>query len=297
VKSPILWGGRGVDLAVAGAVYLAWATTWPVGKVAMATWTPLGLTTARHVVAGGLLLALAAALGAPPRRPAGSEFVVGVLQFGAYFVASYRALEVGAASVTAVVAGAYPVVVVLYSSHDKRRSAVRLTALGLTVLGVALVASEHGAGLLDASGSSPAAIAWAAGAAVTMAVSTLAPRPSGSPAEIIRFTARAMLCGAAMTGALAVLAGDGWTRTPPGWESVVTLAWLSLIGSAMVFVGLEWLLRHHARWLVSMGYAAVPALAALMSVIWLGEPLGMRTGAGIVFTFCGLAVAAVRGRP
>ena len=283
-------------LMVAAAVYVSWATTWPVGKLAMSQWTPLGLTTTRHLVGGVVLLSLAAAYSAWPRPPRRNEIVIGVLQCGVYFYCSYRALELGTAAITAVIAGAYPVLVALLSPRDEQRRLFRILSLVLMVLGVGLVAFGGAADFKAIAGQSTEVLGWAAAAAIAMALATRVPRPAGSVSEVVRSMAIAMLCGAIATGALAIVLGDPWLRGAPGWKDIGTLAWLSLVGSAAVFVGLEWLLRRYKPWRVSMGYAAVPGMAAAMSMIWLGERISEWVVVGLLLTLGALSLTELGSR-
>jgi drug/metabolite transporter (DMT)-like permease len=103
----------------------------------------------------------------------------------------------------------------------------------------------------------------------------------------------AMLCGSITTGTLGIVLEDSWVRQAPGWKTLGTLVWLSIIGSAAVLVGLEWLLRHYTLWLVSMGYTSVPGLAALMSMFFLGEQISWHTILGLLIILCALATTAL----
>lgn len=279
-------------LILALFAYVAWATTWPVGKVAMSYWTPLGMIAARFLIAGLLLSIVGWAMGTRPKLPGFSEIVVGIFQFNLYFLFSYLALSTGDASTTAVIAGAYPAAVLAGRPRLALKNPGAVLALLVTLAGCFLVGFGQWRQNATLAGT-----VFAGLAALSMAVSTLTSRPRGgmSLPEVCRFVGSAMIVGAGIALISILLVSGGGLRTSMNFATVGTLAWLSLVGSALVFVAIEWLLRRHAEWKISLGYSIVPGLAALMGILFLGEYPSAIVAAGHTLSVLGIAVAVAVG--
>jgi len=283
---------QSIGLLVGGIVYLGWASTWSVGKLAMAVWTPIGLTTVRHLIAGLLLFIIAAQFGAKPKIPSLSEIIVGFFQCGLYFIFIYHALEIGSVSVAAVVAGMYPVLILLIVPRVERSLVTQIASLAFLLAGISVLVFDQSTDIMNINAP---VLGWASAAAMAMTVATLAPRPnqSDSFAEVVRFMATAMLCGGATTGLFGIFLNDIWVRDIPTWENIYPIIWLSLVGSAAVFVGMEWLLRHYGSRYLSMGYATVPGLSVLINIVIYNEHISWRTAIGLGLTLCAFCIVGL----
>jgi drug/metabolite transporter (DMT)-like permease len=282
--------------ALVALIYVGWASTWPVGKYALSTWTPLGLTAVRHAVAGSLLVGWALALGHRPAMPGWRELRVGLLQFCAYYALSYAALETGTSYATAAAAGVYPVLVMLATAERPSGGrAVAGAASALAAIGVGLLYLDAGGLFAGGNGRPIRGMALAVGASVAMAAAVLTPRGHPSPTKLANtagFVGQSMWCGSAATCVLALARRDAWIRGPFGWQAAAAFAWLSVVGSALVFVGVEWVVRRYGAWRASMAYAAVPALVAMMGAVLLGERPGAVAALALLVTLASLALAA-----
>ena len=268
------------------AVYAIWASTWPVGKLALSFWTPAGLTCIRHVLAGVLLVGLGRLLGDSLRLPSRAETAIGLLQYASYYLFSYKALASGSTAVTAVVVALYPVIVMIFSLNA---TSLRLQGFLAAILGAA------GCGLIVMGSTSDSgldiqlpSVALALFAALAQAASTLIRREPATPSKIIGFTGRSMFVGGVASGALVLVSGDRIFQQEPGVLAVSTLMWLSLMGSAVTFVAVEYLLRRWRPVFVSISYFSVPCLAVVMAHVFLNEAITFSMTLGI-----GLCLAAI----
>ena len=267
-------------------VYAMWASTWPVGKYALTYWTPLGLTAIRHVVAGTLLILLAVLMGNRLQLPSRSEIMIGATQYMLYYLLSYAALSAGTASVTAVVVGLYPVIVVFLSKGktENRRYIIwpaLVGAVGCLVIFMGVPSSE-GVGYPIAS------LLLGVGAAAAQALATLIRREVTNKASVVGFTGRSMLVGGALAVAVAVITHDSLVIDATQEYAIWALIWLTLIGSAGTFLCVEFLLRKWPPSTFSISFLAVPCLAYLFSHAALGERLSFISLAGIII--CGVAI-------
>lgn len=289
-------------LLVASGVYFFWASTWPVGKLTMSYWTPLGITFSRNLVAGLLLMFIAFMFGYRPNRPSFPELFIGGMQFFLYYMFSYMALKQGAVSNAVAIAGLYPVLVMIWPSSSQLGigRGIRWVLTAMVVAGVVFLVLGNDSSLALTRGLD---LLYAAGAALAMAIAVFQPRRASSLPELCRFTGQSMIIGAVLTGVWLFGTDTTILHDTFGTVAVSQLVYLAVIGSAATFLGFEWLLRKRKAWYVAQGYSLVPALATLMSAGMLGERIGLASIVGIFiitlslyFTGC-LSAKTTQGKP
>lgn len=267
-------GGMGHALRCLLVSVVLFGGAWPITKAAMANATPLWFALGRvgfAALASGLVLALLGRLRLPRGPDRRVVLVLGVLQFGGFFVLTHLAVALVPAGRTAVLSNVvtYWLIPLSVLVLGERVSARRWGAAGLGLLGAAALVG-------------PWAVDW-------------------RDAEML--LGHAMLVGAALVWSLAIVATRKWPpRRPmldllPWCFGLATLLLLPLAllreptggiaGPAwplMLFVGLvaapvgSWCVIEAGRLLpgavAAVGFLLIPAFGVLASAIWLAEPVG-----------------------
>jgi drug/metabolite transporter, DME family len=303
--------GSRTDLYYVLSAGLLWGTGGLAGSLLgqAAALPPLAVATYRLAGGGLTVLAVLAVTGRLPRlRRAGWLRVLSVGVLTATYQACYfAAVAMTSLAVATVIAiGAAPVLVLTVEAVGERRrpSSASLVAIGLALLGLALLLGTSGHPLTRAGGGSLAlGVLLALGAAAGFgALALIGRRPVpglDGPATIgLGFTAGGALLAVAALVAGALTGGPGFgghgfggLEFAPTAASVGLLVYLSWVPTALAyglfFVGLRG---------VSASSAAVvavlePVTATVLGVLVLGQRLGLggMVGAGLL---CAAAVVA-----
>jgi DME family drug/metabolite transporter len=303
--------GSRTDLYYVLSAGLLWGTGGLAGSLLgqVAALPPLAVATYRLAGGGLTVLAVLAVTGRLPRlRRAGLLRVLSVGVLTATYQACYfAAVAMTSLAVATVIAiGAAPALVLTAEAVGERRrpSSASLAAIGLALLGLALLLGTSGHPLTRAGGGSLAlGVLLALGAAAGFgALALIGRRPvSGldGPATIgLGFTAGGALLAVAVVVAGALAGGPGFggpgfggLAFAPTAASVGLLVYLGWVPTALAyglfFVGLRG---------VSASSAAVvavlePVTATVLGVLVLGQRLGSggMVGAGLL---CAAAVVA-----
>jgi DME family drug/metabolite transporter len=303
--------GSRTDLYYVLSAGLLWGTGGLAGSLLgqLAALPPLAVATYRLAGGGLTVLAVLAVTGRLPRlRRAGWLRVLSVGVLTATYQACYfAAVAMTSLAVATVIAiGAAPVLVLTAEAVGERRrpGSASLVAIGLALLGLALLLGTSGHPLTRAGGGSLAlGVLLALGAAAGFgALALIGRRPVpglDGPATIgVGFTAGGALLAVAALVAGALTGGPGFgghgfggLEFAPTAASVGLLVYLGWVPTALAyglfFVGLRG---------VSASSAAVvavlePVTATVLGVLVLGQRLGLggMIGAGLL---CAAAVVA-----
>jgi DME family drug/metabolite transporter len=303
--------GSRTDLYYVLSAGLLWGTGGLAGSLLgqLAALPPLAVATYRLAGGGLTVLAVLAVTGRLPRlRRAGWLRVLSVGVLTATYQACYFAAvaTTSLAVATVIAIGAAPVLVLTAEAVGERRrpGSASLVAIGLALLGLALLLGTSGHPLTRAGGGSLAlGVLLALGAAAGFgALALIGRRPVpglDGPATIgVGFTAGGALLAVAALVAGALTGGPGFgghgfggLEFAPTAASVGLLVYLGWVPTALAyglfFVGLRG---------VSASSAAVvavlePVTATVLGVLVLGQRLGLggMIGAGLL---CAAAVVA-----
>ena len=108
-----------------------------------------------------------------------------------------------------------------------------------------------------------------------------------------------MLCGAGVLSVMALLSGEPARFDPAAIsrESLVALAYLTVIGSLLAFTVYGWLLRVAPLPFIATYAYVNPVVAVILGTVVLGEPLDARTVvAGAVIVGAVALIVTARGR-
>jgi drug/metabolite transporter (DMT)-like permease len=275
-------------LLAMGLLYIVWGSTYLAIRISVETMHPLTSAGVRLLLAGGLTLAVLAALGRLGPRPSAREVrgaaVAGVwILIGGVGVVTVTETHV-ASNLTAVLASTTSLWVVGYRALSGER--IGRGAIGGAVIGIA------GVIVLLSPGSSGTHDPWlllALVASLFWSTGSFYGRRLTQPADpFVGAVVQMLSAGSIMTGAGVVLDGVGsLDPTAASARSLLALAYLAVAGAAG-FSAYVWALKHlPISTIVSHQYVN-PAVAVLLGAVILGESLGVSALIGAT-----LVIAAV----
>ncbi len=271
---------------------LLWSSGYVAGKLALPHTGPLTLLTLRFGLAAVVLLALAAATGAPwPQRPRawGHLAVVGLLMQVLHFCCVYFALRWGlSAGVAGLLIGLMPLATAL-GAHlwlaERVGTRQRLGLLG-GLAGVALVIADK-----PLDGAWPAYAAAALGL-LGLVAGTLYQKRFCADMDL-RSGAGIQMAVSAVAVAVAAGPAEGFAVD---WQPELLGAWLwlGLVNSIGAFSLMFLMIRRGQAGQVARLFFLIPGVSALMGFVLLGERLAPLALAG--FALSALAVCAAAAK-
>lgn len=287
------------------AVYIVWGSTYLAIAVAVETIPPLLMAGARFLIAGGVMLAWAAARGQLRRERIGwpqigwATVIGGLLLLGGNGGVAWaeQHVDTGIASLIIAAVPLWMAMLAALGGHERIRPA---TAAGLVVgfLGIALLVQTGGSSGADAD---PAGLAALVGASVAWAVGSVLSLRVPLPRQPLVATAIEMLGG----GLLLVVAGSAvgeFADLDVGSVSAASLGgllYLITFGSFVGFLAYVWLLQNARTSLVSTYAYVNPVVAVFLGWLLLDERItGMTAlGAALILGAVALIVGRRRERP
>lgn len=263
--------GAKVWLALA-TVYLVWGSTFAALSIAVRDLPPFLAMTARHVVAGALLLAWGFSRQGQVRQLIGKRQLLAAFVFGgALFLGGHGGLAWAQQTIpsgtAALLAASIPLWMALLDRvvFGKRLHLWANVGLLTGFVGVALLVDPFGTGSVDRVGALVAvasAFAWAAG--------SLYSRGAPLPNDPIVSAGLAALCGGVLLFVVSGASGE-WDDVRLTADALGALAYLIVVGSLVGFVAYVWLLRAAPTSLVSTYAFANPVVAVFLGWLFLGE--------------------------
>jgi drug/metabolite transporter (DMT)-like permease len=286
-----------------------WGSTYLGIRVAVESIPPFGMAAVRFAIAGLLLAAWSRATGEGRRdgRPAPAltrvevrdSFVVGALLLGGGMGLVAWGEQSVPSGIAALLVAMMPVWLAILSALFIRERLPRIAVLGIAVgfLGVGLLAwpTEIGGASVQPAGlaaliASP--ISWAIGSLYATTRAKLPSRP-------LLASAVQMLAGSIVLALMALLSGEVATFRAAAVtsNSLVSLAYLILVGSLVGYTAYGWLLRVAPLPLVATYAYVNPIVAVVLGAAILGEPIGIRTlVAGAVIVVAVALIITARSR-
>jgi drug/metabolite transporter (DMT)-like permease len=279
---------RASVLLAMGLLYIVWGSTYLAIRVTVETMHPLTSGGVRLLLAGGLTLAVLAALGRLGPRPSAQEVrgaaVTGIwILIGGVGVVTVTETHV-ASNLTAVLASTTSLWVVGYRALGGERIGRGAIAGAVTgIVGVVVLLSPGG------SGTDNPWLLLALVASLFWSTGSFYGRRLTQPADPFVGAVVQMLCaGAIMTGAGVALDGiDSLDPTAASGRSLLALAYLAVAGAA-AFSAYVWALKHLPISTVVSHQYVNPAVAVLLGAVILDESLGVSALIGAT-----LVIAAV----
>jgi drug/metabolite transporter (DMT)-like permease len=273
-------------------LYVVWGSTYLGIRIAIESIPPFVMASVRFLLAGVIMLGAVAivrrgAIVRPSRVELRDSFFVGALLMGGGMGAVAWGEQTVPSGIAALLIAMMPVWVAVFSRIflGERLPLATTVGIGVGMLGVAILVGPSIAieGSLDPAGVLALLISpmcWAGG-------SVFAAHGARLPKDPFVTTGLQMLSGAIVLGAAGVVAGE-FARFDPAAvtrESLVALAYLTLVGSLVAFTAYAWVLRHAPLPLIATYAFVNPVVAVVLGAIVLDEsvtPLQVVAGAVIV---------------
>jgi drug/metabolite transporter (DMT)-like permease len=263
--------GVRVWLALA-TVYIVWGSTFIALAIVIRDLPPFLAMSVRHLIAGGVLLAVSLSRGDRAADPIGRRQIAAAVVFGGLlFVTGHGSLawaqQTVPAGVAALLVGTIPIWMALFDriGFGKRLPAKAYAGIAVGFVGLAFLFDPFGKGSVDRVGALVivlGAMCWALG--------SLYSRGAPLPKRPIVSAGLASLCGGILLAGYSVLSGEvgeaTWTR-----DAVLALAYLIVVGSFIGFTTYVWLLRVAPISLVSTYAYVNPIVAVALGWLILGE--------------------------
>ena len=285
-----------VEWLVFAALGFAWGSSYLFIKIGVETLTPFVLVAGRLAI-GAAVLALVMLIRHQrmprARRIYGHMVIVALLGIVIPFSLITWGEESIDSGLAAILNGTVPLFAIVLAAMvlvDEPITVNRLLGLATGFIGVVVLTSpsfEHGLG-----GSLPGELALigsavsygAAGVYARRTVPDLAPLPSAFLEVGFAFV---------ITLLLALIFGDPLS-TRVEWSTVLSIAWLGLVGSGLAFLAFFFILGRWGATRTSMVAYLLPVVGIVLGVTVRGESVSMPVLAGMVLIIAGVAVANIR---
>jgi drug/metabolite transporter (DMT)-like permease len=283
-----------------GALYallvVIWSSTWVAIKIGLEGSPPLLGAGIRFALAGVLLLALARARGGPMRTDVRLAATLGLLPFAFAYGLVYWGEQYIPSGLAAVLFGVMPLYTALLGAvllPDQPLSTRLVVGILVAIGGLVLAFAESA----DA-GDPELAVAGAAALALSglgSALGNIAQKLRAGTLDAVALNGWAMLGGGLILLAVSAL-GEDWDDFAWSAESIGSIAYLAVIGSAVTFVGLTVLLRQISAQAMSFLALLLPFGALVFGAALYGEDITLRAVGGAALVGAGLLVAQLARR-
>lgn len=281
---------------------LIWGTTWAVIRVGLVGIPPFTGVALRFSIAAAILFALSPLLGVRYGRTVWEKrlWIINALcTFCISYGVVYWAEQWIPSWLASVLFATFPLFVALFahfSLASERLSLLSIAGIVIGFGGVAVIFSEDFEAKFAAEFARPEGPGVLAAASIMLvspfvcAIAEVAIKKWGKGAHPVSLTAVPMALTAVVMGTVAALAERERTLVFD-LPSVSALLYLSILGSAVTFSLLYWLLIHMSATGVSLMAYLIPVVAVFTGTVFLDEPLTLRILAGAVLVIGGVALA------
>jgi drug/metabolite transporter (DMT)-like permease len=268
-----------------------WSSTWVAIKIGLEDCPPLLGAGIRFALAGLVLLAVAAV----QRRPLHTDWLLAAVLALAPFAFAYGLVYWGEqyvpSGLAAVLFGVMPLYTavlagVLLPEEPLRAPLVLGVLIGIGGLALAFLESvELGSAEKAALGAAALALA-----PLGAAVGSVAQKRRAAELDAVVLNGWAMLAGGVLLLAVSAPAED-WGELVWSAETLGSIAYLALFGTAIAFVTLTVLLRHISAQALSFLTMLLPFGALAFGAALYGESITARALAGAALVAAGLLIA------
>lgn len=271
-----------------GLMVLIWGVNFAVVKWALQTFSPLGFNALRYLIASAFVFAVLRFQGAlrlPRREDVPRVLWLGLVGNFVYQMAFILGLDRTRAGNASLMLALVPIIVLLMGGRGARHGAMAWAGAVVSVVGVALVS---GSALQMEGAETLVGDLIMIGAAIVWAVYTVGSQPLIARYGSVQTTAWTLWTGAVglfLVGLPALL------RQP--WGAVTPAAWGGLLFSALLSIGLAYLIWYRGVERLGGARTAIfsnltPVVALLAGAVWLGERLTIPSVAGAAMVLIGI---------
>jgi drug/metabolite transporter (DMT)-like permease len=270
---------------------LIWSSTWVAIKIGLEDCPPLLGAGIRFAAAGLVLLGFAVVRGRSLRTDVTLAAILALMPFAFAYGLVYWGEQHIPSGLAAVLFGVMPLYTAFLGAVLLPDQPLRLplvVGILIAIGGLALAFAESAA-----SGDPELAIAGAAALALAplgASVGNISLKLRGGELDAVSLNGWGMLGG----GLLLLIAsgvGESWGEAAVTTESVGSIAYLALIGSAVPFVALAVLLRHISAQATSFLAMLLPFGALVFGAALYSEAITLRALAGAALVAVGLLIA------
>jgi drug/metabolite transporter (DMT)-like permease len=278
-------------LTLYGMLVLIWSSTWVAIKIGLEDCPPLLGAGIRFAAAGLVLLAFAAVSGRSLRTDARLAAILALMPFALAYGLVYWGEQYIPSGLAAVLFGVLPLYTAVLSAAflpDAPLRARLIAGVLIALGGLALAFAESA----DA-GDGGLALAGAAALAVAplgASVGNVSLKLRAAKLDAVALNGWGMLGGGLLL-LVASGAGENWGEAAWTAESVGSIVYLALLGSAVPFVVLTVLLRHLSAQAMSFLAMLLPFGALVFGAALYSEQITARALAGAGLVAVGLLIA------
>jgi len=284
MSRPVVWSLYALLVAI-------WSSTWVAIKLGLEDTPPLLAAGVRFALAGAGLLLLARTRGRPLRTDWVLAAVVGAVPFATSYGLIYWGEQYVPSGLAAVLFGILPLYTALLGSvllHDEPLRAALLVGVLIGIAGLSLAfleSVELGSAEKAALGASALALA-----PLGAAIGGIAQKRRAGTLDAVVLNGWAMLVGGLLLLPASGVSED-WGDFVWSAESVGSIAYLALFGSAIAFVTLTVLLRHISAMAVAFLAMLLPFGALIFGALLYDESITPRAVGGAALVAAGLGIA------
>lgn len=288
--------GRAAVVSLYALLVVIWSSTWVAIKIGLEDCPPLLGAGMRFALAGLLLLGLAAARRQSLRTDARLAAVLALLPFALAYGLVYWGEQYIPSGLAAVLFGVLPLYTAVLGSlllPDEPLRARLVVGILIAIGGLALAFAESAD-----TGDPELALLGAAALALApfgASMGNISLKLRAGTLDAVVLNGWAMLAGGLLLLVASAL-GEDWGDLAWTAESVGSIAYLAVIGSAVPFVGLTILLRHISAQATSFLAMLLPFGALIFGATLYSEEITLRALGGAVLVSAGLLVAQAARR-
>lgn len=282
----------GIWLAYA-LISTVWGTTWFAIRIGLQTVPPFLAAGIRCCVAAGILYGLLRFKGEVILTSPTAWKVyaaLGILTIGIPFALIYWGQQFIPTGLSSILFGVFPLWVALLSHFMLAKETLnvfKIVSIILGFLGVVVIFSSD-ISVVDANGFFGMLSILVS--TFLQAFALIVVKKHGEPVSPIAMNFVGMAMGGLMLLALSAVFEAGqpvlWT-----WQSIASLAYLTIVGSVITFMAYFWLLKRIEAVYLSLSSFINPIIAVLIGILALGERLSPSVVLGAIFVLTGMLTA------
>ncbi len=267
-----------------------WSLAFAVAKVALADCPPLLLLMVRFLIAGVVMLALAALRKREQAlnwRDLASLAVIGIANNAMYLGLGYVGLRTVSAGLGTLVVSANPVLTAVLAAIflGERLTWQKLAGLALGVGGVGFIVAHrlsHGG-----SGDSVNGLMFTFGALISIVGGTILYKKLAPKGGLLMGNAVQNIAGGLVLIPFA-FSFESVGEIVPSWRLLASLGYLTLLGSIVGYLLWQYLIREMGATAASAYHFLMPPLGVLFAWLLLGEHVALADVLGIVPVVLGI---------
>jgi drug/metabolite transporter (DMT)-like permease len=282
---------RAAIIGLYAGLAVIWSSTWVAIKIGLEDCPPLLGAGIRFAAAGLVLLAFAAASGRKLRTDVLLAGILALMPFALAYGLVYWGEQHIPSGLAAVLFGVMPLYTAFLGAVFLPDQPLRVQL----VVGILIAIGGLALAFAESADSGDPEMALVGAAALAMAplgasVGNISLKLRAGELDAVTLNGWGMLGGGVLLLAASGL-GESWGDAAWTAESVGSIAYLALIGSAVPFVGLTVLLRHISPQATSFLAMLLPFGALVFGAVIYSEAITVRALAGAALVAVGLLIA------